>query len=129
MHYIVSSTPTNLQSFRNASLDKSYSKFTAYNARSQSTGIRSLFLKMERTAKRVRPASFKIEIPGSVEFKENFMKMVHKVREALVQKLPKPVNNADIFEAALDSWTARLPEQDGGARAHRWAHQRLLLRD
>ena len=72
---------------------------------------------MERTAKRVRPASFKIEIPGSVEFRENFMQKVHKVREALVLKLQKPVNNADIFEAALDSWIARLPEQDGGGTA------------
>lgn len=69
---------------------------------------------MENVAIRVRPPSFKIEIPGSVDFKDNSMQKVQTVRETLVHKLQKPVNNADIFEAALDSWIAQLTQQDGG---------------
>ena len=117
MHYIVSSTPTNLQSFKNVSLDKSYLVYSLQHSITVHWHSFVVSQDGENCKTRVRPASFKIEIPGSVEFRENFMQKVHKVREALVLKLQKPVNNADIFEAALDSWIAPLPEQDGGGTA------------
>ena len=54
--------------------------------------------------KRVRPPAFKLEIPGDSVVKKSIMEKLQVVRAVLMNKLQKPVNNADILENVLDGW-------------------------
>ena len=55
--------------------------------------------------KRKRPPSFKIEIPGDDSRRIDFYEKMQKVRETLMRKLNKPVNNYEIMENLLHLWT------------------------
>ncbi len=63
------------------------------------------------TCKRVRPPAFKVEIPGDTPFKETFLGKLQKMRDLLVSKLQRPVNNGDIIGIALDAWI----DKNGGS--------------
>lgn len=53
-------------------------------------------------SKRKRPPTFKLEIPASAEKKQEMLHNLQSVREVLVRKLGRPVNNTDIMDALLN---------------------------
>ena len=54
--------------------------------------------------KRVRPPSFKLEIPGNAEIKARLLQKMGEVRKKMTELTKKSVNNAEILEGLLDSW-------------------------
>lgn len=62
---------------------------------------------MQKSAKRERPPSFKVEMPGDNAFKKLFLDKMNEIREILVRRLQRAVNNGDILTLALDNWVQR----------------------
>ena len=53
---------------------------------------------------RVKPPSFKIELPGNAERKNEISEKLRSVRGSLQKTFNRPVTNSDILDAALDFW-------------------------
>ena len=62
--------------------------------------------------KRKRPANFKFEMPVTEGRKQEIMQNLQNVREVLVNKLRRPVNNTDMMQALLDTWRKSLESND-----------------
>lgn len=62
--------------------------------------------------KRKRPGNFKFEMPITEGKKQEIMQNLQNVREVLVSKLGRPVNNTDIMESLLDTWRQSLKTND-----------------
>jgi hypothetical protein len=52
----------------------------------------------------MRPASFKIEVPGDNDVKEKLLHKLQQVRRIMNGNRSRPVNNGDILEHVLDAW-------------------------
>lgn len=63
-------------------------------------------------SKRKRPPTFKLEIPASAEKKQEMLHNLQSVREVLVRKLGRPVNNTDIMDALLNSWKLSAEDEE-----------------
>ena len=56
------------------------------------------------SGKRTRPPSFKLEIPADIPKKTLLLDKLQIVRENLMKRMNRPVNNFDIIENVLDFW-------------------------
>jgi len=61
---------------------------------------------MEKTQGRGRPRapSFKVEIPGDTQYKQQFLEKMQKVREILMRKMQTLATNGNVLETVLDFW-------------------------
>lgn len=90
---------------------KSASNITFHNIASNHCKNIEDFKKMSET-KRKRPGNFKFEMPITEGKKQEIMQNLQNVREVLVSKLGRPVNNTDIMESLLDTWRQSLKTND-----------------
>jgi hypothetical protein len=59
---------------------------------------------MATKAKRVKPARFTWEIPGDQDAKVALNAKLHRIKEIMLQRLNRPVNNYEVMDKLLDSW-------------------------